>query len=139
MRGRGGISIGTMDDPSSWASRVVMEGTEDDWAPVSLRGGRREGFGGRPGRSERVHGVSSDIVSLKRSSDSDNEDVCVDDFERELKKTYRDLVRLEPVRRALYVNKDLDIMFIIDCTGSMGSWIDACKKEIKSIIDCVRN
>ncbi len=30
-------------------------------------------------------------------------------------------------------------MFIIDCTGSMGSWIGACKKEIKSIIDCVRN
>ena len=31
------------------------------------------------------------------------------------------------------------MMFIIDCTGSMGSWIEACKKEIKSIIDCVRN
>ena len=30
-------------------------------------------------------------------------------------------------------------MFIIDCTGSMGSWIEACKTEIRSIIDCVRN
>ncbi len=30
-------------------------------------------------------------------------------------------------------------MFILDCTGSMGSWIKACKKEIISIIDCVRN
>ncbi len=35
--------------------------------------------------------------------------------------------------------KSLDMMFIIDCTGSMGSWIGACKKEIRSIIDCVRN
>ena len=30
-------------------------------------------------------------------------------------------------------------MFIIDCTGSMGSWIGASKKEIKSIIECIRN
>ena len=30
-------------------------------------------------------------------------------------------------------------MFIIDCTGSMYSWIDASKKEIKSIIECIRN
>jgi hypothetical protein len=33
----------------------------------------------------------------------------------------------------------LDMMFIIDCTSSMSSWIDACKQEIKSIIDSVRN
>jgi von Willebrand factor type A domain len=31
------------------------------------------------------------------------------------------------------------MMFIIDCTMSMGDWIDACKKEMKSIINCVRN
>jgi hypothetical protein len=48
-------------------------------------------------------------------------------------------VRLEPVRRAMGVGKSIDIMFIIDCTGSMGSWIEASKREIKSIIDCVRN
>jgi vacuole morphology and inheritance protein 14 len=30
-------------------------------------------------------------------------------------------------------------MFIIDCTGSMSSWINACKKEIISIMDAVRN
>lgn len=37
------------------------------------------------------------------------------------------------------VGKSLDMMFIIDCTGSMGSWINTCKQEIKAIIDCVRN
>jgi hypothetical protein len=30
-------------------------------------------------------------------------------------------------------------MFIIDCTSSMLRWIEACKKEINSIIDYVRN
>ncbi len=33
----------------------------------------------------------------------------------------------------------LDLMFIIDSTGSMGPWIDACKKEINSIIECIRS
>jgi len=30
------------------------------------------------------------------------------------------------------INKktDLDLMFIMDCTGSMGSWIQASKKEL---------
>lgn len=30
-------------------------------------------------------------------------------------------------------------MFIMDCTGSMTPWIDAAKREIKSIIDCLKN
>jgi len=37
------------------------------------------------------------------------------------------------------MNKSLDLMFIMDCTGSMNPWIDAAKKEVKSIIDCIRN
>jgi len=37
------------------------------------------------------------------------------------------------------INKSLDLMFIMDCTGSMSPWIDAAKKEVKSIIDCIRN
>ena len=35
--------------------------------------------------------------------------------------------------------KSLDVMFIMDCTGSMSPWIEAAKREIKSIIDCLRN
>ncbi len=30
-------------------------------------------------------------------------------------------------------------MFIIDCTASMCSWIEVCKKEIKTIIDSISN
>jgi len=29
-------------------------------------------------------------------------------------------------------------MIIIDCTGSMSSWINACKEEIKSIINSIQ-
>jgi hypothetical protein len=47
-------------------------------------------------------------------------------------------MRLEPIRKVID-RKSLDIMFIMDCTGSMGHWIDAAKREIKSIIDCLKN
>lgn len=66
------------------------------------------------------------------------EDLDVTDFAQQLQKMYKDLLKLEPIRR-IQGNKTLDMMFIIDCTGSMGSWIEACKREIKSIIDCIRN
>ena len=42
---------------------------------------------------------------------------------------YRDLLRIDHVRRAISGSRTVDIMFIIDCTGSMGSWIKACKKR----------
>ncbi len=46
---------------------------------------------------------------------------------------------MDPIRQLLDSGSSLDIMFIIDCTSSMLAWIDACKKEINSIIDYVRN
>jgi hypothetical protein len=63
----------------------------------------------------------------------------LDLFEQRLKQVNKDLLRLEPVRKALFMGQSLDVMFIIDCTGSMASWIEASKKEIKSIIECIRN
>jgi len=32
----------------------------------------------------------------------------------------------------------LDLMFIMDCTGSMQSWINATKNELFNIIDTIR-
>ena len=46
---------------------------------------------------------------------------------------FKDLSRVDIVRKYEMRKNSLDLMFIIDCTGSMGCWIDACKKEIKSI------
>jgi hypothetical protein len=74
-----------------------------------------------------------------KKKDSDEEPKDNTDLDSQVRRIYSDLIRLEPLRRAMGKGKSLDMMFIIDCTGSMGSWIGACKKEIRSIIDCVRN
>jgi translation initiation factor 2B subunit (eIF-2B alpha/beta/delta family) len=78
------------------------------------------------------------MITLKRS-DSDSEPKDITDLDSQVRRIYADLIRLEPLRRAMGAGKSLDMMFIIDCTGSMGSWINTCKQEIKAIIDCVRN
>jgi hypothetical protein len=83
-----------------------------------------------------------DRYESNEEEDGVNVDEADDEIEvldNRLRKIYLDLIRLEPVRKSLFRGKSLDIMFIIDCTGSMGSWIEASKKEIKSIIECIRN
>jgi hypothetical protein len=48
------------------------------------------------------------------------------------------LKRVEPVlRKKSYASKDVDVMFIMDCTGSMGSWIEVSKNEIKKIVSTI--
>jgi vacuole morphology and inheritance protein 14 len=42
------------------------------------------------------------------------------------------------VKKFIYNKNSLDLMFIIDCTGSMSAWINASKDEITSIIEYVR-
>jgi len=32
------------------------------------------------------------------------------------------------------MNKSLDLMFIMDCTGSMNPWIDAAKKKSNQLL-----
>ncbi len=56
-----------------------------------------------------------------------------------MQRIHSDLNRLEPLKKVICAGMSLDIMFIIDCTASMGTWIEACKKEISSIIAFVRN
>ena len=79
----------------------------------------------------------SKMITLKGKGQHENTDIT--DLDAQVRRIYADLIRLEPIRRRMNSGKSLDMMFIIDCTGSMGSWIEACKKEIRSIIDCVRN
>jgi hypothetical protein len=78
------------------------------------------------------------MITLKRK-DSHEDPKDITDLDSQVRRVYTDLIRLEPLRRAMGVGKSLDMMFIIDCTGSMSRWIDACKTEIKSIIDFLRN
>ncbi len=95
----------------------------------------------KPVQEKKVKEEELDRYEQKKDDDSSEEEVKenLDVFEERLKKVNKDLNRLDPVRQALFRGKSLDVMFIIDCTGSMGSWIEASKKEIKSIIECIRN
>jgi len=62
----------------------------------------------------------------------------VEDFKKEVETIHDDLKRIEPIiAKKSFANKALDLMIIMDCTGSMGSWIKACKEEIKSIVKSI--
>ena len=60
-----------------------------------------------------------------------------EELQRATKRIYEDLSRVEIVNKYEMRKNSLDLMFIIDCTGSMASWIQACKNEIKSITQFV--
>jgi hypothetical protein len=45
----------------------------------------------------------------------------------------------KPYESKFFKKSDLDLMFIMDCTSSMSSWISAAKNELKSIIEFVKN
>ena len=129
-------------------------------APVSGRGGKTRGGmsrgygGGRPSTTAHKRSDSSGkdngseikensnnkpparLITLKRN---DIKTIDLAELESQVKKIYSDLNKLDPLIRVMGAGKSLDMMFIIDCTSSMLQWIDACKKEIKSIIDHVRN
>jgi hypothetical protein len=130
------------------ATAVAPRDSSSDSSGMPSRGGRgglRGGFGGghastrggdfNPGTS---YNEPAKMITLKKKN-SDEDPVDITDLDSQVRRIYADLIRLEPLRRAMGSGKTLDMMFIIDCTGSMGSWINACKQEIRAIIDCVRN
>ena len=55
-------------------------------------------------------------------------------IKEQVKSIYDDLKRVELLRSHQTGSRSLDLMFIMDCTASMSSWIEACKVEIKAII-----
>ena len=59
-------------------------------------------------------------------------------FSKKVFHIHKDLEIFDNIRRKLENRESLDIMFIIDCTGSMQDWIDKCREEINSIIDTIR-
>lgn len=39
---------------------------------------------------------------------------------------------------SIVTRTELDLMFIVDCTGSMSSWIEAVKNEILAIVKGIK-
>jgi hypothetical protein len=62
-----------------------------------------------------------------------------EEFARRYFTIHQDFTVLEPYLKKLYGNISLDLMFIVDCTGSMSSWISAVKNELNNIIDYIRD
>ena len=69
----------------------------------------------------------------------DNVQVNLKEMNGQLGRIFTDLKRIQPVRDLIYAGRGLDLMFIMDCTGSMEPWIEKCKIEIAAIISYIQN
>ena len=58
-----------------------------------------------------------------------------DNFEKNYKILKEDFTLLEEYERKIFKDTNLDLMFIMDLTGSMGVWLEEAKKSIKNIIE----
>ena len=143
--GRGGHSDrGSLEEESVLPSEPRVEWrhdeTDSERGRVSYRGrGGLSSRGGRGGFRGGTHFERPFTAIKRKDSYDDDDEVDTTELSQQVQKINKDLIRIEPARKALCAAKSLDIMFIIDCTGSMCSWIEASKREIKSIIGCVRN
>ncbi|KAL4467277.1 hypothetical protein ABPG72_010084 [Tetrahymena utriculariae] len=51
----------------------------------------------------------------------------------------QDMKQFLPIYQSILPRMELDLMFIMDCTGSMSGWIQAVKDEILSIIAAIKD
>ena len=84
-------------------------------------GASRGGRGGISGHNT----VREEQILMPRKPKVQKKQDCAD-LESQISRINSDLMRLEPIRKRID-KKSLDFMFIIDCTGSMESWINTCK------------
>lgn len=67
-------------------------------------------------------------VPVKHESDMNLE------LSKNMLKLHEHLKIISDKYHGLSKSQSLDLMFIMDCTSSMSSWIKVCKKEIESIV-----
>ena len=58
-----------------------------------------------------------------------------EEFDKNFKTLREDFKLLEEYEKKIFKDTNLDLMFIMDLTGSMGIWLDEAKKSIKDIIE----
>ena len=58
-----------------------------------------------------------------------------ENFEKNYKILKEDIKLLEEYEKEIFKDTNLDLMFIMDLTGSMGIWIEKAQKNIKNIIE----
>ena len=55
-----------------------------------------------------------------------------------LPRLHEDLNIIKDACRSTLSGGDLDLMFIMDCTSSMSSWISTCQREIMNIVEKIK-
>jgi uncharacterized protein with von Willebrand factor type A (vWA) domain len=60
------------------------------------------------------------------------------ELEAQVRAINEDFVLLEPFQKMVMQATSLDLLLIMDTTGSMSMWIEECKNKIKGIIADVR-
>ena len=63
----------------------------------------------------------------------------LNELSENLPRLYEDLNIIKDATKTTLNEQDLDLMFIMDCTGSMGSWIKACQDEIMKIVSMIKD
>ena len=62
------------------------------------------------------------------------------ELSQNLPRLYQDLnIIKDACKTTTFSGGDLDLMFIMDCTSSMSSWISACQKEIMNIVSMIQD
>ena len=52
---------------------------------------------------------------------------------------HQDMQSIQPMNPYPDWENSLDLMFIVDCTSSMGRWINACRYKIPPMIDFIQS
>lgn len=61
-----------------------------------------------------------------------------EEFAKRYYSLYQDFQVILPFEKKFLKKANLDLMFIMDCTGSMSSWISKCQEELLNIINNIK-
>lgn len=109
------------------------------------------GLDARVGEADRINreeayapdgdrGVDESFLKMKRKEDAAYQtiaDAKKKTYATRVMEAHQDLQIFKPLEKVFQEKLSLDLMFILDCTGSMSSWIKAAKQELFNIIDFV--
>ena len=66
------------------------------------------------------------------------EEIMRNEMSDNLPRLHEDLNIIKDACRSTLSGGDLDLMFIMDCTSSMSSWISTCQREIMNIVEKIK-
>lgn len=80
------------------------------------------------------------LLEIKKKEDAVYQGIAANKvklLDTRVREAHQDLQLFKPLEKIFRSKLSLDLMFIMDCTGSMSSWIKAVKTELYNIIDNV--